>query len=270
MLLTEGWTTLLTDGWTTPHWSGKYLTTGEKLFLPEDITTPHLSRKRLVGGLRDLADTPYISLSPHIHITLWTTYRPRNAISPPTPTPLTQSLTSLRTTICQSVDYLSAQWLTSPLPTCGLPLYRPVDYLSTNLWTTSPPSGGLPLDPMVDYLSTQHCLSVDMRHDSVDAETHMIQLAHTFGDTDDVLMVVYVLYVTAVVTLRLMIDTYIINYPTRKRRTRSHTPLNPCTNRYVLQVYKCFGATRIGTHLTNMLTISRPRDRSATISRPIC
>jgi len=47
-----------------------------------------------------------------------------------------------------------------------------------------------------------------MRHDSDDAETHMIQLAHTFGDTDDVLMVVYVLYVTAVVTLRLMIDTY--------------------------------------------------------------
>ena len=87
-----------------------------------------------------------------------------------------------------------------------------------------------------------------MRHDSVDAETHMIQMAHTFGDTDDVLMVVYVLYVTAVVTLRLMMYTYIINYPTRKRRTRSHTPLNPCTNRYVLQVYKPFGATRIDTH----------------------
>ena len=143
-----------------------------------------------------------------------------------------------------------------------------MDHLSTDLWTTPLPTYGLPLGPVVDYPSAQHCPSVDMRHDSVDAETHMIQMAHTFGDTDDVLMVVYVLYVTAVVTLRLMMYTYIINYPTRKRRTRSHTPLNPCTNRYVLQVYKSFGATRIGTHstndLNNMLTISRPRDRSAT------
>jgi len=130
----------LTNRWTTAHQRG---------------VSPTRVEKRLVGGLRDLAHTPHISLSPHIHITLWTTYRLRNTISRPTPTPLTQSVTPNRTTICQSVDYLSAQWLTSPLPTCGLPLYQPVDYLSTNLWTTSLPTCGLPLYQPVDYLSSQ-------------------------------------------------------------------------------------------------------------------
>lgn len=147
----------MTNRWTTAHQRG---------------VSPTRVEKRLVGGLRDLAHTPHISLSPHIHITLWTTYRLRNTISRPTPTPLTQSVTPNRTTICQSVDYLSAQWLTSPLPTCGLPLYRPVDYLSSQCkanspnpyipsnilvyrWTTTLPTCGLPLSQPMDSLSAQ-------------------------------------------------------------------------------------------------------------------